>query len=89
MSSTGPIPQPGAELWTRSMDVLQEMIQKLTLAQEDMVSLKGQIDTLSQPSTAELLELQQLMNQYTEAVTLVSNMVQKQQNLIDRITRLE
>jgi len=71
------------------MDVLQEMIQKLTLAQEDMVSLKGQIDTLSQPSTAELLELQQLMNQYTEAVTLVSNMVQKQQNLIDRITRLE
>ena len=38
MSSTGPIPQPGAEFWTRSMDVLrqqqQEMIQKLTLAQQ-------------------------------------------------------
>jgi 2-oxo-4-hydroxy-4-carboxy--5-ureidoimidazoline (OHCU) decarboxylase len=38
MSSIGPIPQPGAEFWTRSMDVLrqqqQEMIQKLTLAQQ-------------------------------------------------------
>ena len=36
MSSTGPIPEPGAEVLTRYLDILgqqqQEMIQKLTLA---------------------------------------------------------
>lgn len=162
MSSTGPIPQPGAEFWTRSMDVLrqqqQEMIQKLTLAQQqvakpvpmktppspgvttealqaklndqittmtttmqrqqqaltealakgdiaagvagvmigqaqgalqlreqELQTLKGQLDSLSQLQQQEMLRLQRLKQQYDEAASMMSNMLKKQQDMANSI----
>jgi uncharacterized protein YPO0396 len=56
MSSTGPIPQPGAESLVRSMDVLrqqqQEMIQKLALAQQQ--AAKQQAEAQRQQAEAQV-----------------------------------
>ena len=69
MSSTGPIPQPGAEFFVRSMDVLrqqqQEMIQKLSLAQQQVTK---QMAIQQQEAAKQLAAKQQAAQQQAAAL---------------------
>ena len=69
MSSTGPIPQPGAEFFARSMDVLrqqqQEMIQKLSLAQQQVAK---QMAIQQQEAAKQLAAQQQAAQQQAAAL---------------------
>jgi hypothetical protein len=69
MSSTGPIPQPGAEFFASSMDVLrqqqQEMIQKLSLAQQQVAK---QMAIQQQEAAKQLAAQQQAAQQQAAAL---------------------
>ncbi len=56
MSSTGPIPQPGANFWTQPMEFVrqqqEEMLKKLTLAQQEMAKQQTAHQQVAQPQAA-------------------------------------
>jgi flagellar biosynthesis/type III secretory pathway protein FliH len=81
MSSTGPIPQPGAEVLTRYLDILgqqqQEMIQKLTLAQQQ-AAMPVPMKTLPTPGlTAEALQAK-----LKDLLTTLTTTVQRQEQAL-------
>jgi hypothetical protein len=57
MSSTGPIPQPGANFWTQPMEFVrqqqEEMIKKLTLAQQEVAKQQTAQQQVAQPQAAQ------------------------------------
>jgi hypothetical protein len=81
MSSTGPIPQPGAEVLTRYLDILgqqqQEMIEKLTLAQQQ-AAIPVPTKTLPAPGlTAEALQAK-----LKDLLTTLTTTVQRQEQAL-------
>ena len=53
----------------------------------EMDLLKSQMDALSNRQQQEMVQLQHLMNRYTEASNLVSNIVKAQHDMADGIIR--
>jgi hypothetical protein len=82
MSSTGPIPPPSAEFFTRSIDVLrqqqQEAIKKLTLAQQQAAKAVP----LKPPPTPRMTT-EALQATLSDKLTALTTTVQRQQQALD------
>jgi hypothetical protein len=83
MSSIGPTSQPGAEFLARSMDVLrqqqQEMIQKLTLAQQQAAK---SVTELAKASPSPRMTMEILQAKVNDQLTALTTTVQRQQQTL-------